>query len=349
MSYNKNKRKNHIVILILSAVLVLLMFSAVSLGTVKIPIKDVVKITINKLEFLNINMDMSSIKKSAIFIVSEVRLPRVLMSVICGGILAIVGVAYQAIFKNPMADPYIMGSSSGAAFGATVGIVLGVSNSFMGLGIISILAFAGALATTIIVYGLARRGSKISTTSILLAGIVMSSLLSSAISLMMIFNQRDLGKIIGWTMGSFNGTSYRQILIVIVPAIIGLVILISLTKELNALSIGEDSAQSLGVNVETTKKIVLVVASLLAACAVSVSGIIGFVGLIVPHLLRLIFGSDHRVLMPVSIVGGAIFMLICDTLARTVLNGVEIPVGIITSIFGGPFFLYLLRKSKNSI
>lgn len=347
MSYLKNKKKYRIAILILFLFLILFMFCAVALGTVHIDVTDVIKITLNKIKFLDI--DISNIKKSNIFIVLNVRLPRIIISALCGGILALVGVAYQAIFKNPMAEPYIMGSSSGAAFGATLGIVLGINKNIMGLGIISLLAFAGALITTILVYSLAKKGNRISTTSILLSGIVMSSLLSSIVSLIMIFNHEELGKIIGWTMGSFNGANWTQIVVVVIPAIIGSFVLISLAKELNALSVGEESAQCLGVNVETVKKIVLVVASLLAACAVSVSGIIGFVGLIVPHLLRLIFGSDHRVLMPISFVGGAMFLLICDTLARNILRGVEIPVGIITSIFGGPFFLYLLRKSKNSI
>lgn len=346
MSYIKNKRKYNIATMGLACLLVLLVLCSITLGSVKIPLNDVVRIVMSKFEYLGINID--NIKASNVFIVLNVRMPRIIMACICGGVLALVGVAYQAIFKNPMADPYIMGSSSGAAFGATVGIVIGVSNSYFGLGIISLLAFAGALTTTVVVYGLARKGNKISTTSILLAGIVMSSLLSSIISLMMIFNQGELSKILGWTMGSFNGTGFSQIKVIAIPSIVGSFVLVALAKELNALSIGEESAQCLGIDAEKIKKVVLVVASLLAACAVSVSGIIGFVGLIVPHLLRMLFGSDHRVLMPVSFFGGAIFMLVCDTLARTLLS-VEIPVGIITSIFGGPFFLYLLKKSKNSI
>ena len=164
---------------------------------------------------------------------------------------------------------------------------------------------------------------------------------------MMIFNHDDLANIVSWTMGSFNGASWTQIAVILIPALIGTLFLSSFSRELNAIVLGEEQAQNLGVNVEFTKKIILITASFLAASAVSVSGIIGFVGLIVPHLFRLIFGADHRILLPVSVIGGAIFLLICDTLARTVLQGIEIPVGIITSVFGGPFFLYLLKRNKS--
>lgn len=149
-------------------------------------------------------------------------------------------------------------------------------------------------------------------------------------------------------MGSFNGANWRQIIIIIIPVLLGTIFLVSLAREMNIIIMGEESAQNLGVNVESVKKKIIIISSFLTACVVSVSGIIGFVGLIIPHLFRLVFGSDHRILLPVSAVGGAIFLLICDTLARTLLSTVEIPVGIITSIFGGPFFLYLLKKSRKN-
>lgn len=348
MSYLKQKRYNKIYIFILLLIFIFISIIATTLGTVKIPAKDVVKIILSKISFLNEKIDISNIKKSNIFIVINIRLPRIILASLVGAVLSIVGTCYQAIFRNPMADPYVMGASSGAAFGATFGIIFGLNNTILGFGLTSLFAFAGALLTTLIVFNLAKVGNKISTTSILLAGIVISSLLSSVISIMMVFNHRELAKIVTWTMGSFNGANWKQIIIVIIPIFFGVVVLSSMTKEMNAVVIGEESAKNLGVNVELIKKVILLLSSFLAACAVSVSGIIGFVGLIVPHLFRLIFGSDHRILIPISVVGGAIFLLICDTLARTVLNGIEIPVGIITSIFGGPFFLYLLRKSKRN-
>lgn len=340
------RKNNKIKILILLGILIFSMLFSITVGAVNIPLKDTVKIIFNRIGFLSSKVDISNIKESNIFIVLSIRLPRILLAALVGSVLAVVGSSYQAIFKNPMADPYVMGVSSGAAFGATIGIVLGINKGILGFGITSIFAFVGALITTMIVYNLARTGNKISTTSILLAGIVMSSILSSGISIMMIFNHDELASIISWTMGSFNGASWKQIGIIVVPIIAGLVFLISLSKEMNAIVVGEEDAQNMGVNVERVKKMILVTASLLSACVVSVSGIIGFVGIIVPHLFRLLFGADHKVLLPVSAIGGGIFLLVSDTLARTIVSGVEIPVGIITSIFGGPFFLYLLKRSK---
>ncbi len=348
MSYLKSKKLYKFNILLLLIVLLVLIMISTALGTIRIPVGDVIKIITSKIPVMDSHVDLDSIKKSNLFIVLNIRLPRIILACLVGAILSVVGASYQAIFKNPMADPYVMGASSGAAFGATLGIIINLGNGVLGFGATSILAFAGALLTTFIVYNLARIGNKISTTSILLAGIVISSLLTSIISLMMIFNHDELARIVTWTMGSFNGASWTQVSVITIPTLLGCIFLSSLSREMNALVMGEENAQNLGVNVELIKKVILILSSFLAACAVSVSGIIGFVGLIVPHLFRLLFGSDHRILLPVSVLGGAIFLLICDTLARTVLHGVEIPVGIITSIFGGPFFLYLLRKSKRN-
>lgn len=341
------RKNNKIKIIILLGILVFSILFSITVGSVKIPLKDTVKIICSKIRFLSSIVDIRNIKESNIFIVLNIRLPRILLAALVGSVLSVVGSSYQAIFKNPMADPYVMGVSSGAAFGATIGIILGLNRGMFGFGLTSIFAFACALITTIIVYNLARVGNKISTTSILLAGIVMSAILSSGVSIMMIFNHDELARIISWTMGSFNGASWKQIGIIIAPVILGLVFLISLSREMNAIVMGEEDAKNMGVNVERVKKMILIIASLLSACVVSVSGIIGFVGIIVPHLFRLIFGADHRVILPVSAIGGGIFLLVSDTLARTIVPGAEIPVGIITSIFGGPFFLYLLKKSRS--
>ena len=341
------KNNNKIKILILLATLFFSMLFSITLGSVRIPLNETVRIVLSKVKYLNSIIDISNIKESNIFIVLSIRLPRILLAAIVGSVLAVVGTTYQAIFKNPMADPYVMGVSSGAAFGATIGILLKLNVGILGFGTTSILAFAGALITTFIVYNLARVGNKISTTSILLAGIVMSSILSSGISIMMIFNHDELARIVNWTMGSFNSASWEQIVVIIIPVALGLIFLVSLSREMNAMVLGEEDAQNIGVNVERVKKIILITASLLSACVVSVSGIIGFVGIIVPHLFRLIFGADHKVILPVSAIGGGIFLLVSDTIARTIVPGFEIPVGVITSLFGGPFFLYLLKKSKS--
>lgn len=354
------KRGFFLKIISITTVLFLLMIFATTVGSVKVPIRDTVRIIASEIVYIaesivtrdevyiGERVSLDNVRKQHIFIVKNIRLPRIVLASLVGAVLALVGTSYQAIFKNPMADPFVMGVSSGAAFGATLGIVLGLNVGVFAMGTTAILAFIGALLTTAIVYNLARVGNKISTTSILLAGIVMSSLLSAGISLMMIFNQDDLSKIVGWTMGSFNAANWDQVALLLVPTLIGLVVLVALSREMNAIVLGEESAQNIGVNVEIVKKIIIVVASLLAAIAVSVSGIIGFVGLMVPHLFRLIVGSNHKKLLPVSVLGGAIFLLICDTIARSALEGMDIPVGIITSIIGGPYFLYLLKKTRKN-
>lgn len=334
-------------IIMLLIILLVCMVFAVTLGAVRIPVGETVSIIGSKLGIIGLKIDMNKVKESNIFIVLNIRLPRIILASLVGAILALVGASYQAIFKNPMADPFVMGVSSGAAFGATIAIVLGLNKGLMGFGFTSIAAFGGALATTAIVYQLAKIGHKISTTSILLAGIVMSSLLSSGISILMIFNQDDLANIIAWTMGSFNGANWNQVIIILIPVLLGLLFLTSLAREMNAIVMGEEDAQNMGVNVELIKKLILVTASLLSALAVSVSGIIGFAGIIVPHLFRIIFGSDHKIVLPVSAIGGGIFLLICDTLARTLIPGRELPVGVITSVIGGPFFLYLLKRARS--
>lgn len=332
--------------LILILLLIFSILISITFGAVKISLMDTVKIILSKIGLFSSNLDLSNIKDSDFFIVLNVRLPRILLAGLVGAILSLVGSTYQAIFKNPMADPFVMGVSSGAAFGATIGLLLGFNTGIVGFGLVSILAFLGALLTTFIVYSLSSIGNKINTLSILLAGIVMSSLLSAGISIMMIFNENELIKIVSWTMGSFNGASWSQIVVVFIPTIIGLIFLMSLSRELNLIVLGEEEAQTLGVNVERVKKLTLILSSVLAGLAVSVSGIIGFVGLIIPHLFRMIFSPDHRILLPVSILGGATFLVICDTISRSLMTNMEIPVGIITSLFGGPFFLYLLKKSN---
>jgi len=342
MEYGIKRKSNLIKIVLLIIALIGFALFSVTQGSVKIPISNVVSIIFS-------SDTIETIKPAHTFIVENVRLPRILLSASVGGMLAVIGTVFQALFKNPMADPYVMGVSSGAAFGATLGIVFGLGVSFTGLSLVSMMAFVGAMITMLVVYTLASVGGKISTTGILLAGIVVNALLSSLISFIMIIYHNEIDRIVTWTMGSFNAASWDHLKLIVLPMIIGVAYMISLSRELNTLNLSEEDAKNMGVNVERVKKTALVIASMLAAFSVSVSGIIGFVGLIVPHFFRMIFGSDHRILLPVSFIGGALFMLICDTLARSVLPNMEIPVGIITSIIGGPFFLMLLQKHKKKM
>ncbi len=330
---------------LLIGALVLTMIFAIAQGNVRIPVLQVAVILKSALW----GPLPDWIDTTNAFIVTEVRLPRILLAAMVGGTLSVIGTAFQAIFRNPMADPYVMGISSGAAFGATLGIVFGFGSSFLGLSGTSVMAFIGAILTVLIVYQLARTGGKISTMNILLAGIVVNAILSAAISLLMILFQNDLDRIVNWTLGSFNAASWQQIQLLLVPMVFGTVWLMSLSRELNALVMGEEEAINLGVPVERVKKTILILSALLAAFAVSVSGIIGFVGLIVPHLFRMIFGANHKLLIPVSFFGGALFLLICDTIARSIVPNMEAPVGIITAVLGGPFFLFLLYNHKKKM
>lgn len=332
-------------ILISTSVMFLLAVSifAIGVGSVHIEAKTILKSII---EWIKYGMDGVSTDDSIRFIIFNVRLPRIALAILTGGLLSMAGATYQAIFQNPMADPYVMGVSSGAAFGATIAIVFLPSGFFLTHQTTSVCAFLFAILSTLLVYTLSRTKRGVDTFSILLSGIILSSVLSSFISLIMIANQDDVVKIISWTFGSFNGKGWEHVLTILLPTIFGLILTLYHGKDLNLLVMGEEEASSMGLNVAKVKRNLLLLCALLTAVAVSVSGIIGFVGLIVPHFIRLIFGSDHKFLLPFSMIFGGIFMLISDTIARSLLESFEIPVGIITSLIGGPLFLILLVKYR---
>ena len=277
-------------------------------------------------------------------ILLSLRLPRVLQAAVVGAGLSVVGAFFQGLFRNPMADPYVLGMSSGAAFGATIAIIAG-----LGMLGVSFVAFFSALATVYVVYMIAKSGPKVAMTAMLLAGITISACMYSVISLLMLFNHDELSRIVFWTMGSFSLISWKDLLVSSPFILGGAGIMYVFARDLNAIITGEEIAEHLGINTERVKKVVLLAGSLITAASVSITGIIGFVGLIVPHICRLLVGPDNRILVPFSALFGAIFLVIADTLARTLLAPAEIPAGIITAICGGPFFLYLLitTKSKN--
>lgn len=283
------------------------------------------------------------------FIIFEVRMPRIILAALTGGLLAMAGSTYQAIFQNPMADPYVMGVSSGAAFGATIAIVFLQPTMLFGHTIVSVVAFLFAILTTLLVYAISRTKRGVDTFSVLLTGIVISSVLSSAISLIMMMHNDEAMKIMTWTFGSFNAKGWTHVITILIPTIIGLILTVYHGKDLNILVMGEEEATSMGLNVKNLKRNLLLICAFLTSIAVSVSGIIGFVGLIVPHFLRLIFGSDHKFLLPASMIYGGIFMLICDTIARSLISNFELPVGIITSVIGGPLFLIILIRYRRSV
>jgi iron complex transport system permease protein len=279
-------------------------------------------------------------------IIWDVRLPRVLLAGLVGATLALTGATYQGVFRNPLADPYLIGVATGAALGATVVVVSGASLAWHGLSLLPLAAFAGAMTSVVVVYGVARVGNTVPTTTLILAGVAVSSLTTAITSYLMITNQTSAGLIFTVTLGGFNTATWPKLLWVLPYALPAGAIVLAHSRVMNVLSLDEEQARFLGVDVERTKILLLGSASLAAAAAVSVGGTIGFVGLIVPHAIRLVWGPDNRFLLPATIIVGAAFLIGADLVARTADRPAEIPVGIITALCGVPFFLYLLRRAR---
>ncbi|MBW9159692.1 FecCD family ABC transporter permease [Clostridium tagluense] len=326
--------------------LIIVMIAAANFGVADISFKQTALIITSKIPIVNDFVSIDGIKSTSITILLNLRLPRILLACLVGAALSVVGTSFQGIFKNPMADPFVLGVSSGAALGATITMVFLKETHFLGMSMVALTAFIGAIITTFLVYNIARVGTKVPVATLLLAGIAINYLLSSIISLMMTFNSDNIEKIVMWTMGSFSTAGWNEVILLSIIVVPSILFISTFSRDLNIMLLGEDSARSLGIDVNGFKKYIFVISTLMVAAVVSVSGIIGFVGLIVPHAIRMIFGSDNRVVIPFSALGGAIFLVICDTLARVVVPPSEIPVGIITSIFGVPFFIYLLYRTK---
>jgi iron complex transport system permease protein len=286
-------------------------------------------------------------KETLTFIVWQIRLPRTALIALTGAALSGSGAAYQGLFRNPLADPFLIGVASGAGLGAVIAMSIQWPYSFWGLMAIPMSAFIAALLTVFIVYFLARVGRTVPTTNLILAGVAFSSFATSLTSFLMLRSTSEVRRALGWLLGGASQAGWTAVLAMLPYLVIGLGILVFSGYRLNLLQFGDDQAQQLGLNVTRSKTILLVAASLATAAAVAFSGIIGFIGLIVPHVMRLWFGGDYRWLVPLSIIGGASALLISDIIARVVLAPQEIPVGIITALVGAPFFLWVLRRVKN--
>ena len=334
------------VLLVLLGFLGLCLLMATALGKVSISLPDVVKMSLNKLAVFDFTPTWRAVDETILF---QVRLPRVVGGALIGAALATAGVLFQGLLRNPMADPYIIGTSAGAALGITVAMLLPISLAFLGFGLVPLLAFGGALATVMLVYYLARVGGKTPVVSMLLAGFTVSAMLSALMFLLITMSDRlhlRINSVYMFLMGGISVTGWGQIVIV-APIVIGGVVLARLLAfRLNAFSLGEEGAAYVGINVERDKIIILALGSVLTAAAVSISGLIGFVGLVTPHAMRLILGPEHRLLIPASALAGAAFLVVADLLARTLPSSGEIPVGIITALVGAPFFIYLLRRTR---
>lgn len=319
---------------------------SLNIGFAHIPFRDILIILTKP--FLGNLVDSSGIPGTSVTIISQIRLPRVLCGALVGAALATAGVTYQGIFRNPMADPYVIGASTGASVGSALVIVLGVGISFFGVNTLQIFAFVGSVSTVLVVYTISRVGSKVPVATLLLTGIAVSLFQNAIVTyLKTVATDRTLHGLTFWLIGSLVPTENWDKVYAILPLIVvGAIISYLYSRDLNILALGEDQAQHLGVEIEKVKRILLVSGALMTAAAVSISGLIGFVGLIIPHVTRVLIGPDHRVLLPTSAVVGASFLMVCDAVSRVIMGSGEAPVGIITALTGAPFFIYLLRRKR---
>jgi iron complex transport system permease protein len=349
--FRRTSRWKFILILLVFALFAAVVVS-MNVGYAQISFTDILTILGKHFPFLNGFVDSSLVKPADESIILQIRLPRILAGVLVGAALAASGVVYQGVFKNPMADSYVLGVSAGAAVGASFSILFGVGSIVFGLRLVQVAAFLGALFAMFLVYNISRVGSRVPVATLLLCGIAVNFFLFAIVGLMEVIAGDELHAIVFWLVGGFSNVLWRDIWAILPFIIFGTVATYFYTRDLNLLALGEETAQNLGVNVERAKLILLVLASLITGAAVSISGLVGFVGLMIPHVTRLVIGPDHRILLPTSTIIGAIFLVICDDIARVVAtpfaSTLELPVGIITMLSGAPFFIFLFRKKKAS-
>jgi iron complex transport system permease protein len=331
---NRSKKRNWLVLALLIVLLIASLMMAAATGAVKISILEIIEILTKEIDTVNASILM------------DIRLPRVFLAAVAGAGLAAVGGVMQAIFKNPLVDSYTLGMSSGAALGAVISIITGLNVSIMGIETTGVFAFIGAVSTLFFVYSLAYTRSRISINSLLLSGVAVSYFLASVISFLMMLNHDKIDHIVFWTMGSLSMATWNEFFISALFILPSLAVLLYYTRELNILVMGEDAAHHLGINTALLKNILLVTCAIIVGSVVSTGGTIAFLGLVAPHIVRLVIGSDNKRVIPYSALLGSILLVLSDTVGRILIQPVEIPVGVMTSIMGGPFFIFLLRKQK---
>jgi len=290
-----------------------------------------------------------SITPAEMSIVWDLRLPRVLLACCVGAGLGFAGAGYQGLFRNPLADPFVIGASSGAALGATIAIVAGWQGAYFGITLVPAAALAGSLIAVAAVYGVATVGKQAPILSLLLAGVTISSLLGALVSLLMFLNDEKIVTIFGWLMGSLSGRGWSSLATTGPLVLLGGFALWLYSRSLDALTFGEESAASLGLNLRRLRRVVVLSTGLATAASVAGGGVIGFIGLIAPHMARALVGARHVLVIPASGLIGALLLLVADDLARTVVAPTELPVGIVTAILGSPFFLYLLKARQRHL
>nr|WP_218624866.1 iron ABC transporter permease [Sporosarcina sp. E16_3] len=324
--------KSSVAYIVSAAALLVAVWLGVSIGSVKIPISTL----------WNAGADATATN-----ILWKIRMPRVVLAGLVGASLAISGAAFQGLLKNPLADPYTLGVSSGASVGAVLTLFFGISIPFLGIYTLPVFSMVGAALTMFLVLGFARlvdRAMRMET--IILTGIIFGSFLGSVLSLMIALTGEELRQIIGWLLGSVSMRGWSYITMILPFVVVGSFMLWLNRRELNAMLFGEERAHHLGVNVKRRKFTILIGGSILTGSAVAVSGTIGFVGLVVPHMTRLLWGSDHRHLLTLSFMNGATLLIICDLIARTIISPTELPVGVITAFIGAPVFAFIFYKQR---
>jgi iron complex transport system permease protein len=336
-----NKTLLPLLALLLMIALIVLVLLAMSSGPAGISVKQVAT---SILMGPNYQIDQS-VSESQHRIIWNLRLPRILMALVSGAVLSVSGMVYQALFRNPMADPYVLGISSGAAFAISFAAFIGLIGGATGLWEVPLIAFLGSTGTALCILVLSG-GVRRSPTTLLLTGVALNFLLSALMTLFMYLNRAQLQSIMQWTLGSFGSASWTKLLVLLIAAVIGLGPIFLMTRELDILLLDEASARSVGLPVKTVRLLLLLFTTFATAVTVSFCGTIGFVGLMVPHIMRLVTGPQHRHLVPFSLIGGAIMMVGADTVSRTVLGSSELPVGVITAIAGAPLFIILLIHAR---
>ncbi|HEY8477068.1 MAG TPA: iron ABC transporter permease [Chloroflexota bacterium] len=329
---------------LLGAVLVAAVLVATSLGSARIPLGTVWAVLLSPVLPQRLPADLPA---STVAIVLEVRLPRVVLAGLVGGALALAGATYQGVFRNPLADPYLLGVASGAAVGASIGMLVALRPG--GVDLVPLLAFGGAMASVVAVYLLGRVDRRVPPTTLVLAGVAVASFLSAVNTYLMLLAGERVVQILSWLLGGLTTSTWSQVHAVLPYLLVGGSLLVLFGYRLNVLQLDEEQAKQLGVDVDRVRLALIFCSALVTAAAVSVSGTIGFVGLVVPHVVRLLWGPDYRTLLPLAALAGASFLILADTVARTVLSPTELPVGAVTAFVGAPFFVYLLRQRKREV
>ncbi|RFS81252.1 iron ABC transporter permease [Actinomadura spongiicola] len=325
------------------ALLAATLLVGILVGSAGLPVGGVLKALVDRVPFVDVDSGLGVIDENVLF---ELRLPRALMAALVGGLLAMAGAGYQGVFRNPLADPYLLGAAGGAGVGATVVIVLVPGDPGFG---VPLAAFVGAVFGVFLSYALGRSAGRGNAATLVLAGVAVSSFLAAVQTFVQQLKAEELQRIFSWILGGVGTADWYQLGLVAPYALVSTAVLLAHGRLLDVLSVGDEEAASLGLSAARVRLVVLVAASLATASAVAVSGLIGFVGIVVPHAVRRLAGGSYRIVLPLSLLGGAAFLGLADLVARTVIEPGELPLGVVTAFVGGPFFVLVLRASRRQV